>query len=166
MRRKVLSTQNVSRMCLVCGLENRAGLRARFYELDDGELAGVFTPSEEHQSYPGRLHGGIVSTILDETMGRAVRLTQPDAWGVTAELTVRFRRPVPLAEEVRVVGRVTRDTSRVFEGTAEVILGDGTVAAEATGRYVKMRLQDITESALNEREWFEDPRPGPGHIEL
>jgi hypothetical protein len=56
--RKVLGAQNVSRMCLVCGVENTAGFNARFFELDGGELAGVFRPREEHQGYPGRLHGG------------------------------------------------------------------------------------------------------------
>jgi acyl-coenzyme A thioesterase PaaI-like protein len=81
MKRQVLAAQNISRMCLVCGSENRAGLKARFYELDDGELLGVFRPLEEHQSYPGRLHGGIASAILDETIGRAIMVTQPGAWG-------------------------------------------------------------------------------------
>ena len=73
---------------------------------------------EEHQSYPGRLHGGVSSAILDETIGRAILLLQPDAWGVTVEFSVRFRRPLPLDEEIRCVARITRDTSRLFEGAA------------------------------------------------
>jgi hypothetical protein len=48
--RRILSAQNVSRMCLVCGVENAFGLRARFFELEGDELLGVFTPREEHQS--------------------------------------------------------------------------------------------------------------------
>jgi len=51
----------------VCGVENASSLKARFYELDDGELLGVFAPLEEHQSYPGRLHGGISAAVLDES---------------------------------------------------------------------------------------------------
>ena len=124
MRRKVVGAQNSSRLCLVCGAENRCGLQARFYELEDGELAGVFQPRAEHQSYPGRFHGGISSAILDETIGRAITTIHPDTWGVTVELTVRFRRPVPLDREVTVVGRITRDTSRLFEGTGEIVLAD------------------------------------------
>jgi acyl-coenzyme A thioesterase PaaI-like protein len=73
----VLNAQNVSRNCLVCGVDNALGLQARFYELEGGELLGVFSPREEHQSYPGRLHGGIASTILDETVGRAILLRDP-----------------------------------------------------------------------------------------
>ena len=54
MIRKIRAAQNVSRMCLVCGMENTAGLKARFFEVDGGELVGVFQPREEHQGYPGR----------------------------------------------------------------------------------------------------------------
>ena len=100
MRHRVTGTQNVSRMCMVCGRDNTAGLAARFLELDNGELLGVFQPREEHQGYPGRLHGGVASMLLDETIGRAVSVGNPDSWGVTVELTVRYRRPVPLDGEV------------------------------------------------------------------
>ena len=76
MNRKVVGAQNVSRMCLVCGRDNDSSLKARFYELEDGELLGVFTPLTEHQGYPGRLHGGMASTLLDETMGRAINIAR------------------------------------------------------------------------------------------
>jgi acyl-coenzyme A thioesterase PaaI-like protein len=166
MKRRVLAAQNVSRMCLVCGTENPAGLKARFYELDGGELLGVFRPLKEHQSYPGRLHGGIASAILDETIGRAIMIRHPDVWGVTAELTVRYRKPVLLDGEVKVVGRITRDASRVFEGTGEIVLDDGSVAVQATGKYVRMQLGEITEAGLGDDEWYADERRRPAEIEL
>lgn len=163
MKRKVLAAQNVSSMCLVCGRDNPSSLKARFYELEGGELLGVFAPLEIHQSYPGRVHGGVITAMLDETIGRAVNVDDPDAWGVTAELTVRFRKPVPLGEEVRVLGRITRDSRRLFEGSGEIILADGTVAAEATGRYMKMGIDKITEGDFT-TEWFEDTRDVPGSV--
>ncbi len=166
MKRAVHGTQNVSRMCLVCGVENEAGLHGSFHELEGGELLGVFRPGPEHQSYPGRLHGGISSAMLDETIGRAVTIAHPGTWGVTAELTVRFRKPVPLDGEIRVVGRITRDTSRLFEGSGEIVLGDGTVAVEARGKYVKMPLDAITDGDFDERDWFTDPRTPPDTVEL
>ncbi len=162
--RRILAAQNVSRMCLVCGVENALGLHARFYELDDGELLGVFTPRDEHQSYPGRLHGGVASTMLDETVGRAILVRQPGAWGVTAELTLRFRRPVPLKGELRCVARITRDTRRLFEGSGELLLADGTVAVEARGKYLKMSLEDIAAEGMDESEWFADPRARPDKV--
>ncbi len=163
--RKVLGAQNVSRMCMVCGTENGAGLGARFYELDDGELLGVFRPRHEHQSYPGRLHGGIATTLLDETIGRAVNIGDPDAWGVTVELTVRFKKPVPLDSEVRSIGRITKDSSRLFEGTGEIVLADGTVAVEASGRYLKMPIDKIAEGDFDE-QWFPDARELPERVDI
>lgn len=163
--RKVLAAQNVSRMCVVCGRDNPSSLKARFYELDDGELLGVFRPLKIHQSYPGRLHGGIASALLDETIGRAINTTRPDAWGVTVELTVRFRKPVPLDDEVRAVARITRDTSRLFEGTGEIVLPDGTVAVEASGRYMKLPIDKIAEGDFS-LEWFADERERPDRVDL
>jgi uncharacterized protein (TIGR00369 family) len=167
----VLGAQNISRMCLVCGAENPFGLRACFYELEPGEdgrpsLLGVFHVAEEHQSYPGRLHGGISSAILDETIGRAIRVAEPDAWGVTVELKVRYRQPVPTEGEVRAVGRITRDTHRMFEGTGEILLADGSVAVEASGRYVKMGIGAITGDDFDVTEWVPDPRERPDEVEL
>ena len=166
MERTVRGVQNVSRMCLVCGIENGAGLHGSFYELDGSELLGVFRPAAAHQSYPGRLHGGISSAVLDETIGRAVTIAHPGTWGVTAELTLRYRKPVPLDGEVRVVGRITRDTSRLFEGSGEIVLGDGTVAVEARGTYVKMPLDAITDGDFDERDWFPDQRSAPEAVDL
>jgi len=162
----VVASQNISRMCLVCGADNRSGLSARFLVLDSGELVGVFTPRQEHQGYPGRLHGGIASAILDETIGRAISIANPDTWGVTAELTVRFRKPVPLDREVRALGRITRDTRRLFEGTGEIVLEDGTVAVEASGKYMRMPLHDIAGEGLDGDSWFADPRELPDGFRL
>jgi uncharacterized protein (TIGR00369 family) len=164
-------------MCLVCGVDNPYGLHARFYVLEAGptaageapvagELLGVFTPRVEHQSYPGRLHGGISSAILDETIGRAILITDPGVWGVTAEFTVRFRAPVPLEGEIRAVARITRDTSRLFEGTGEIVLDDGTIAVEARGKYVKMSLDDIAPEMSRDGEWFPDTRGHPGKTQI
>lgn len=154
MRYQVRKKQQNSKSCLVCGLQNDSGLHAAFYELDNGELLATFTPGEQHQSYPGRLHGGISSTMLDETIGRALMITQPDQFGVTVEISVRFKKPVPLAEELRVLARITSDSKRFYEGTGEIILADGTVAVEAHGKYLKMALARIAEYDEDEaRNW-------------
>ena len=163
---KVRAAQNVSKMCLVCGVDNAAGFQARFFEVEGGELVGVFQPREEHQGYPGRLHGGLASALLDETIGRAINLADTQIWGVTAEFTVRFRKPVPLDREVRAIGRITRDRGRVFEGTGEIVLEDGTVAVEAQGKYVKLPLDGIVDGDFSQTQWFADALPLPAEIEL
>ena len=166
MQRKITGAQNVSRMCMVCGRDNPWSLKARFYELEGRELLGVFTMQDAHQSYPGRVHGGVVTAMLDETIGRAIIIAHPDTWGVTVEITVKYRKPVPLNGDIRVVGRITRDASRLFEGTGEIILADGSVAVEAAGKYLKMGLEDITEASFSASEWFADERGRPAEIEL
>ena len=165
MNRKVLGAQNISRMCMVCGRDNDSGLKAHFYELDDGELLGVFTPLTEHQGYPGRLHGGMASALLDETMGRAINLSEPDAWGVTVKLAVKFRRPVPLDGEVRAIARITKAASRLFEGAGEIVLTDGSVAVEATGTYMKLPIDRIADGDFGQ-EWFADEREAPSEVDV
>ena len=104
--------------------------------------------------------------MLDETIGRAVNLADTHTWGVTVELNVRFRKPVPLDREVRVLGRITRDSGRLFEGTGEIVLEDGTIAAEAQGKYMKVALETVADVEFREEEWVADDLPLPDEIEL
>lgn len=165
---RIDNKQPNSKMCFVCGVDNSAGLKSRFYELDNGELLALFHPTLEHQSYPGRLHGGLAATILDETIGRAVMIRHSGAiWGVTIDFSVRYRKPVPLGGEVRVVGRIVKEDKRTFEGTGEILLADGSVAIEGKGRYIKMAIDRIAEFDHEGEEWFVLDEPGdPKEIDL
>lgn len=155
MKHKIVKSQNVSKNCLVCGIDNDFGLKTSFYETEDQELVAVFTPMNEHQSYPNVMHGGISATILDETIGRAIMMTtDPNTFGVTVELNVRYKKPVPLGVELKVVSRITNNRGRIFEGTGELYLPNGDVAVEADGRYMKRRLDQITDNDFTEHEWF------------
>lgn len=153
MKYRVLKKQHNSSKCIVCGLNNDIGLKASFYEIDNGELVAVFNPMEEHQSYPERLHGGVSAAILDETIGRAIMIKHEKIWGVTVELNLKYRKPVPLNEELRVIGRITRDTSRIFEGTGEILLSNGEIAVSATGKYMKMPIEKIADFNEDHEEW-------------
>jgi acyl-coenzyme A thioesterase PaaI-like protein len=166
MRQRVTAKQKNTKMCLVCGLKNPFGLKASFYELENEELLALFRPSEEHQSYPGRLHGGIATAVLDETIGRAILMKDPDIWGVTIQFSARYRRPVPLDEEIRVIGRINRLTSRYFEGTGEILLKDGSVAISGKGKYIKLPLEDIADFDAVEQEYRVTPSPDdPAYFE-
>ena len=166
MKHRVLAAQHISRMCHVCGTENPTGLHARFFELESGELVGIFAPRPEHQGYPDRLHGGIASTILDETIGRAINASDPGAWGVTVELSVRYRKPVPLDGDIAAICRITKDHGGLFEGTGEILLEDGTVAVEARGKYMRLPIEKITEGGDFAEEWFPDDRPLPEWVDV
>ena len=153
MKHKVIKKQPNSRMCLVCGIENKLGLKASFYELDNNELVAIFKPVDEHQSYPERLHGGISATILDETLGRVISIEEETIWGVTAELNIKYKKPVPLDQELKVVAKITRNTSRMFEGEGKILLANGDVAVTATGKYMKMSLDKIADVNDEDVAW-------------
>ncbi len=154
MEHGVKQKQPNSKMCFVCGLHNDFGLKSRFYELDNGELLALFTPAAEHQGYPGRLHGGLAAAILDETIGRAVMIPSGGTvWGVTVDFSMRLKKPIPLDKQIRVVARITRDRSRAFEGSGEILLADGSAAITATGKYLKMDIGNITNADFVEEAW-------------
>lgn len=154
MKYKVLNKQNNSKLCLVCGLDNDLGLKTSFYELENNVLVGICTPKEEHQSYPNRLHGGITASLLDETIGRAISIDNPTIWGVTIDLNIRYKKPIPLNEKIKVIGRITKDTKRIFEGSGEIILENGEIAAIATGKYMKLPIDKISDHNFSENDWF------------
>lgn len=152
---KVERKQPNSKMCFVCGIHNGFGLKSRFYEMENGDLVALFTPSEEHQGYPGRLHGGLAATILDEAVGRAIMVKHSgNIWGVTIEFSIKYRKPVPLDGEVKVVCRITEENRRTFEGVGQIVLDDGTVAIEGKGRYLKMDIDKIADFDHEGDEWF------------
>jgi len=144
-----MEKQPNSRMCFVCGIDNPIGLHLHLYTDDEGRCITHFQPRPEHQGYPGQLHGGIISTLLDEVMGRV--LTNKNVWAMTGRLEIRFARPVPLDQELTIVGELTRSRSRVYEAKGEIRLPDGTVLVEGSGFYVRIpdEMVEKARSALD-----------------
>ncbi|WP_303722521.1 PaaI family thioesterase [Malonomonas rubra] len=166
MKYKIRATQNISRNCMVCGVENDFGLKSRFYETESDELIALFTPQAAHQSYPNITHGGISAAILDETIGRAIMITHDrNTFGVTVELSIRYKKSVPYGVDLKAVGRITRDGGRIFEGSGELYLPDGTLAATAKGKFMKRKLEQITDKSFTENEWFV-PEDFPAEISI
>lgn len=167
---KIINRQFNSRSCFICGLDNPFGLKTRFYETENNEIIAVFSTKNEHQSYPGRLHGGVISAILDETIGRAICIgSEKFVWGVTTDLTISYKKPVPLDCELKVIGRVTKDSRRLYEAEGELILPDGSVAATACGKYMKLGIDYIAgdDSSFLDDEWgIVPPEPMPDNIEI
>jgi len=146
-----MQKQPNSQMCFVCGLENPIGLKLSFYEDDDGQVTTTWTPREEHQGYPGLLHGGITAALLDEALGRTV--INRNLWVVTAKMEIRYRNPIPIGEPLSVVAEVTRISKRVVEARGELRLSDGRIGAEANAVYVKLPDEKIEEMAQNLAYW-------------
>jgi len=149
---KVLKKQTNTFNCVICGINNEFGLKAPFYETDTNEVVTIFEFKEHHQSYPGRTHGGIISAMLDELVGRAIWITDPGLWGVTMTLNVKYRKPVPYNTKLKGIGRIISQTSRTFSGTGEIYDQDGNILAEASANYMKLPLNKIADDVSNEHE--------------
>lgn len=151
---KVIRKQISSNKCFICGVNNSAGLNIRFYETENGEVACRFIARTEHQSYPGRLHGGIASTVLDEIIGRTIQIKEPEAWGVTVDLSIKYKKPVPLDTELIARARPTKYVHGLLFAEGEIYLPDGTVAVTASGRYLRMPLEKIVTECGDHNEMF------------
>jgi uncharacterized protein (TIGR00369 family) len=142
-----LTKQPNSQMCFVCGMENPIGLKLSFYEDSDRRVTATFTPGDEHQGYPGVLHGGIAAALLDEALGRVA--IGRGVWLMTARMELRYKRTIPLGQPLTVVGQVRRETRRLFEAGGEIRLADGSVAATAKATYLPVpqdRLEEMQEA--------------------
>ena len=122
--------------CFACGRLNPAGLQLDF-DVSRNRAEARTVGHQRHQGYDGALHGGVVTALLDETMAWAI--FHQGVGGVTGRISVTFRRPVPLGEELHVVGQIVRDRGRVIETHGVVArASDGAVLAEADATFLKM----------------------------
>lgn len=135
---KITGMQKNSKNCIICGLENDLGVKAPFYNLEDKSVATVFSFRSEHQSYPERTHGGMISALLDELMGRALWVDEPDIYGVTTTMSITFRRPVPFGQKLKARGYITFNSPRGFSAKGEIYSMDGKLLAEGNARYLKL----------------------------
>lgn len=120
-----------SRHCFVCGVENPRGLHMRFYQNGPSEVSAEVTLPEHYQGYPGVAHGGIVAAMLDEVASRAAMGAEVARFMVTASLKVRYRKPVPIGQPLRLMGRLHTRRGRIATASGELRLPDDSLAAEA-----------------------------------
>ena len=144
---KVITRQQNSRYCMVCGLDNPFGIRGAFYSMEDGRVMSPFQFHYNHQSYPGRVHGGMVTTVLDELGIRALwaKTLDETVFGVTTSLTTKYRKPAPYETDLVSVGNVISETRRFFIVEAKLYDLQGTLYADAELKYIKLPADIISE---------------------
>lgn len=122
--------------CFACGKNNPAGLRVDFeLDRDSRTIRGRFEPQAVHQGYANIVHGGILSTLLDEAMVKLAFLLGIPA--VTAEMTVKFKAPTAPGDGLTVIGRLTRESRRLIEAESRIERA-GSVIAEAKGKLMRV----------------------------
>lgn len=125
-----------SRGCFVCGADNPIGLRGRSFKCGD-RIELEFTPRTEHAGWNGVVHGGLISTVLDEVMTWAaiVALRRPC---FAADFTIRLKTPLAPGTPCRAIAHAPQVRRRIVDTAAELVGGDGMVYAVAEGRYMAM----------------------------
>jgi uncharacterized protein (TIGR00369 family) len=125
--------------CFVCGQANPIGLKIDFSYDEEGAAYATLALDQVVEGYPGVVHGGILSTLLDEVMAKAVINSGKIA--VTAKLSVSYRKALNSGQSVLIKGWITRAKSRTIS-TAASISDESGIYAEAEAVFVVPR-QDL-----------------------
>lgn len=148
---KPISTENLTRFadatqkfasapqnrCFGCGKANEHGLKLDFYLAPDLHVVCAVTVGDGFEGPKGFVHGGIIATLIDETMSKAVRARGLVA--MTRHMEMDYLRPVPSTEEIRLEGHVTRNEGRKHWTEAHILNGEGKVLARGKGLFIEVR---------------------------
>jgi uncharacterized protein (TIGR00369 family) len=134
--------------CFVCGDKNDIGLKLDFYE-KDGKARAEFTPEKSFEGYKDILHGGILSTLLDEAMIKSI--LAKEILTVTSQIEVKFKRPAIIGEKLIIEGEITGERGRLILTEGKVFKENGTVIAEAKGKFFKAegKIKEQLEKCLD-----------------
>jgi uncharacterized protein (TIGR00369 family) len=125
-------SKRVHSKCIACGFENGNGLHLKFETAFDKSVTATFLCDEAFEGYPGMLHGGIISLILDSAMGNC--MFAKGLATVTVEMTMRFKNPVTIGQEAIVSARIARSSHPLYLLEASIVQ-NGKVKATAKGKY-------------------------------
>lgn len=136
--------------CFACGQRNPFGLQLVF-RLENDTIVADFQPREEHQGFPGVIHGGIVAAVLDETLGRTSILSENPEWTMTGRLEVRYRRYVPYGPLLRVRASLGKQRRRMVQATGMLTVAEDeqTILADAQGTFLSL-TPSVVDSILKD----------------
>lgn len=120
--------------CFVCGEKNSHGLHLKF-SIHEGKASAEFVPQKIHQGYKDIVHGGIISTLIDEAMVKAALMQGMTA--ITAEITVRFKNPLMIGEKAIVEATIIKMNKRIIETSARIKKTDDTLIAEGHAKLLR-----------------------------
>ncbi|MDD8019842.1 MAG: PaaI family thioesterase [Acidobacteriota bacterium] len=122
--------------CFVCGQDNPAGLKLDFYFDEEKRLAWTeFQPEQQFEGYRDVLHGGIISSLLDEVMIKAIMYE--NILAVTIKLTIEFKQPAKIGEKLRAEGQVTARKGKAFLTEGWLVGEDERLIASGQGVYFR-----------------------------
>jgi acyl-coenzyme A thioesterase PaaI-like protein len=129
--------------CFLCGDENPCGAQTRFFVEGDTVRTRLTLP-QHLNGYKSIAHGGVLSGLLDETMGWAATVfSRHHLFFVTGELTIKYLLPVPVGEEIEIVALLLKDAGRIAYCQGELIY-DGQECLRAKGKFLPMNEESTS----------------------
>ena len=125
--------------CFGCGPANPIGLHLEFLLAEDATVVCFATIPDTYEGPPGYVHGGMIATLLDETMSKSLRTLGIEA--MTRQMEVDYLRPVPSGAPIRLEGRLTRSEGRKNWTEARILNAGGTVLAHSKGLFIEIRAR-------------------------
>ena len=121
--------------CFVCGPKNPIGLKLKFH-FNGKTIKTEFISKKEHQGYLNIVHGGIISTLLDEAMVKlALAMDIPV---VTAQMEIRLKKPLEVGEKIIVEAEILHNTKKLLEAYAKAVTINNVLIADAKGKLIKV----------------------------
>ncbi|MFC1915438.1 PaaI family thioesterase [Chloroflexota bacterium] len=149
-RSRVSVTTDMSEgLCIGCGQNNPFGLKLSF-KWDGKTARAEYTPHKFHQGWPNIVHGGIITTMLDDAMGNATVFSGFSDF-LTANIQVNFKRPALVGEPLVITASLTRRKGKFIWVKADVSLPDGTLVAEGKATQVLVRTNSDDTSSKEEK---------------
>jgi uncharacterized protein (TIGR00369 family) len=127
--------------CFGCGPANPIGLHLEFLLAEDGTVVCLATIPDTFEGPRSYVHGGVIATLLDEAMSKAVRASGVTA--MTRQMEIEYLRPVPSGAPVRIEGRVLRREGRKHWTAAKIMNSGGSTLAEARGLFIEVLVRRL-----------------------
>ena len=136
--------------CFVCGERNKIGLKAKFFFENDRAITECIA-ERQFEGYRDVFHGGIISTLLDEVMIKA--LLYKNIYSVTVELNLRFHKIVTIGQKLNFMGCLEKKRGRLYLTRGEAKNENGELVASATGKYleVKENMRSMLSESLDDK---------------
>ena len=121
-------------LCFCCGSDNERGLKLAITYPEKGTAETSVQLPSWFTGWRNMTHGGLLATLLDEIMAHACVAIAKRA--VTAEITVRFKKPVDTGARIRALGKVEETRGRLLLTRGWLYDGEGAVIAEGSARFI------------------------------
>lgn len=129
--------------CFACGTENPIGLNLQFYRLAD-TVCTELTLQRRYEGWEGVVHGGIVSTLLDEVMSWAIMYTKK-VFLVTRKMDIKYVRPVLVGIPLKVAGRLVDDSEPPkIKARAEIRDEQGRLLVRSNAEFVEIPKENFS----------------------